>query len=76
MQNVLTIGKKIVTIDASKGYIIGLTNTNWDVNPVSGRAATEDQLQALAADIAVQKVDVVAGDNMNITSDPKGAKIN
>ena len=37
-----------VTVDGSNGYITGLTNKNWDLNnptPVSGRAATEDQLK-------------------------------
>ena len=37
-----------VTVDGSNGHITGLTNKNWDLNnptPVSGRAATEDQLK-------------------------------
>ena len=33
-------------------YITGLKNTNWDSNKIqSGRAATEDQLQAVATEI-------------------------
>lgn len=33
------------------GYITGLLNTTWNGTPVSGRAATEDQLAALAGSI-------------------------
>ena len=37
-----------VTIDSGTGTVTGLTNTSWNVNnpaPVTGRAATEDQLK-------------------------------
>ena len=48
----ITVGKgessHPVTIDSGTGTVTGLTNTSWDVNnpaPVTGRAATEDQLK-------------------------------
>ena len=48
----ITVGKGAashpVTIDSGTGTVTGLTNTSWDVNnpaPVTGRAATEDQLK-------------------------------
>ena len=48
----ITVGKGAashpVTIDSGTGTITGLTNTSWNVNnpaPVTGRAATEDQLK-------------------------------
>ena len=44
----ITAGR--VAVDGSNGHVIGLTNTEWDVeNPqaVSGRAATEDQLKTV-----------------------------
>ncbi|HIX83549.1 MAG TPA: YadA-like family protein [Candidatus Megamonas gallistercoris] len=34
-----------VKIDGTNGTITGLSNTDWDGTPVSGQAATEDQLQ-------------------------------
>ena len=48
----VTVGKgdasHPITIDSGTGTITGLTNTSWNVNnpaPVTGRAATEDQLK-------------------------------
>ena len=48
----ITVGKGAashpVTIDSGTGTVTGLTNTSWNVNnpaPVTGRAATEDQLK-------------------------------
>ena len=48
----ITVGKgessHPVTIDSGTGTVTGLTNTSWNVNnpaPVTGRAATEDQLK-------------------------------
>ncbi|MDY5253439.1 ESPR-type extended signal peptide-containing protein, partial [Veillonella caviae] len=45
---------------AEGNYVTGLSNTNWDANNIaSGRAATEDQLKAVANDI---KTSTVASD--------------
>ena len=48
----ITVGKggasHPITIDSGTGTVTGLTNTSWNVNnpaPVTGRAATEDQLK-------------------------------
>ncbi|RKW67519.1 MAG: hypothetical protein D8B58_08845, partial [Veillonella sp.] len=44
-----------VTIDGSTGYVTGLQNTEWTVGtttPVSGRAATEDQLKHVSDAVA------------------------
>ncbi|ACZ23741.1 YadA domain protein [Veillonella parvula DSM 2008] len=48
----ITVGKGAashpITIDSGTGTVTGLTNTSWNVNnpaPVTGRAATEDQLK-------------------------------
>jgi autotransporter adhesin len=42
-----------VTIDGTKGTVTGLTNTTWSTGSyVSGRAATEDQLQTVATQAA------------------------
>ena len=48
----VTVGKgdasHPITIDSGTGTVTGLTNTSWNVNnpaPVTGRAATEDQLK-------------------------------
>ena len=41
-------GGNPVTVDGSAGTVTGLTNKTWTGTPVSGRAATEDQLQVVA----------------------------
>ena len=43
----------------SNNYVTGLDNKDWDVNttnPVSGRAATEDQLKKISDVVKNQKV--------------------
>ena len=53
-------GAKPITVDAATGVITGLSNTTWNGTATTGRAATEDQLQAVhdaakaTADAAVQ----------------------
>ena len=53
-------GAKPITVDAATGVITGLSNTTWNGTATAGRAATEDQLQAVhdaakaTADAAVQ----------------------
>ena len=37
-----------VTVDGTNNHVTGLANTTWDGSAVSGRAATEDQLKAVA----------------------------
>ncbi|AKT91024.1 putative YadA-like adhesin [Campylobacter ureolyticus RIGS 9880] len=66
---VATNGTNTVTISGDDGTITGLTNTSWNVNNiVSGRAATEDQLQLatknLQKNIAANNTEVVAGENI------------
>ena len=46
---------------ATKGTITGLTNTTWNGTATSGRAATEDQLAALATDVGGKHSVVAAG---------------
>ena len=50
-----------VTVDGTNKYVTGLGNTTWDGNAVSGRAATEDQLKAVA--------DAAANQTWQITAD-------
>ena len=53
-------GANPITVDAATGVITGLSNTTWNGTATTGRAATEDQLQAVhdaakaTADAAVQ----------------------
>ena len=56
--------------------ITGLTNKTWDAaNIVSGRAATEDQLQSVASGITntVNANKVIAGDNISVTPNKDGS---
>lgn len=62
-----------VNVDGQNGNISGLTNTTWDMdNIVSGRAATEDQLQiasknlsaGIAASVAMANIPQVANDKV------------
>lgn len=56
--------------------ITGLSNTTWDANNiVSGRAATEDQLQAVASGITntVNANKVIAGDNISVSQNADGS---
>ena len=54
-----------VTVDGTNKYVTGLGNTTWDGNAVSGRAATEDQLKAVA--------DTAASQTWQITADKDAA---
>ena len=54
-----------VTIDGTNNHVTGLANTTWDGNAVSGRAATEDQLKAVA--------DAAASQTWQITADKDAA---
>lgn len=55
-----TSGNHAYTV-ATKSTITGLTNTTWSGTATSGRAATEDQLAALATDIGGKHSVVAAG---------------
>jgi autotransporter adhesin len=63
-------GANPITVDAATGVITGLSNTTWNGTATTGRAATEDQLQAVhdaakaTADAAVQ-YDAKAGGVVN-----------
>ena len=54
-----------VTVDGTNKYVTGLGNTTWNGNAVSGRAATEDQLKAVA--------DAAANQTWQITADKDAA---
>ena len=54
-----------VTVDGATNYVTGLGNTTWNGNAVSGRAATEDQLKAVA--------DAAASQTWQITADKDAA---
>ena len=54
-----------VTVDGTNKNVTGLGNTTWDGNAVSGRAATEDQLKAVA--------DAAASQTWQITADKDAA---
>ena len=54
-----------VTVDGTNNHVTGLANTTWDGNAVSGRAATEDQLKAVA--------DAAASQTWQITADKDAA---
>ena len=54
-----------VTIDGATNHVTGLGNTTWNGNAVSGRAATEDQLKAVA--------DAAASQTWQITADKDAA---
>ena len=50
-------------VDGEDGVVDGLTNTTWSGTATSGRAATEDQLAALADEMPT----VEGGDDINVT---------
>ena len=54
-----------VTVDGTNNHVTGLSNTTWNGNAVSGRAATEDQLKAVA--------DAAASQTWQITADKDAA---
>ena len=49
-----------VTVDGTNNHVTGLSNTTWNGNAVSGRAATEDQLKAVADAAASQTWQITA----------------
>ena len=55
-----------VTVDGTAGTVTGLTNKTWTGTPVSGRAATEDQLQVVANKAAAAKTIVAAGNGISV----------
>ena len=66
--NVVTVGQTHpVTVDGDAGTVNGLTNTTWDIDnpqPVSGQAATEDQLKTVSDGVKTNKTDIT---NINTT---------
>ncbi|UZG51470.1 ESPR-type extended signal peptide-containing protein [Veillonella rogosae] len=54
-----------VTVDGATNHVTGLGNITWNGNAVSGRAATEDQLKAVA--------DAAASQTWQITADKDAA---
>ena len=60
--NKITVGgPRSVTVDGTTGYVTGLTNTGWDVNnpqAVTGRAATESQLQIVNTQVNTNKANI------------------
>jgi len=59
-------GGSPVTVDGTAGTVTGLTNKTWTGTPVSGRAATEDQLQVVANKAAAAKTIVAAGNGISV----------
>lgn len=67
----MTGGLTISGSTAGANYITGLSNTTWNGTAVSGRAATEDQLQAAVAGVT----DASKGGGFGLTADDgKAAK--
>ena len=76
--NKITVGTAHpVTVDGDAGHVTGLTNTDWNVdNPVavSGRGATEDQLQKVNDKVNTNKTQIdknkqdIADNKQNITN--------
>ncbi len=66
----VTSGANAITVDGAAGTIGGLTNTTWSGTPVSGQAATEDQL---ASATAAAKTEVAAGTNVTSVAKTTGA---
>ena len=66
--NVVTVGQTHpVTVNGDAGTVNGLTNTTWDIDnpqPVSGQAATEDQLKTVSDGVKANKTDIT---NINTT---------
>ena len=53
-----------VTVDGTNNHVTGLANTTWNGTATTGRAATEDQLKAVA--------DAAGSQTWNITADKAG----
>ena len=66
--NVVTVGQTHpVTMNGDAGTVNGLTNTTWDIDnpqPVSGQAATEDQLKTVSDGVKTNKTGIT---NINTT---------
>ena len=68
-------GTHAVTINGTDGTVTGLTNTTWNKDSItSGRAATEDQLQAVATE-AGKHTTLSDGKNTTVTSTNKDGQI-
>ena len=62
-----------VTVNGDAGTVNGLTNTTWDIDnpqPVSGQAATEDQLKTVSDGVKTNKTNITknANDITNINT--------
>ena len=72
--NVVTIGQTHpVTVNGDAGTVNGLTNTTWNIDnpqPVSGQAATEDQLKTVSDGVKTNKTNITknANDITNINT--------
>ena len=72
--NVVTVGQTHpVTVNGDAGIVNGLTNTTWDIDnpqPVSGQAATEDQLKTVSDGVKTNKTNITknANDITNINT--------
>lgn len=63
-----------VTVDGTNNHVTGLANTTWDGNAVSGRAATEDQLKAVADAAANQTWQITADKDAGTSGKQTGTK--
>ena len=63
-----------VTVDGTNNHVTGLVNTTWDGNAVSGRAATEDQLKAVADAAANQTWEITADKDATTSGKQTGTK--
>ena len=63
-----------VTVDGTNNHVTGLANTTWDGNVVSGRAATEDQLKAVADAAANQTWEITADKDAATSGKQTGTK--
>ena len=65
--NVVTVGQTHpVTVNGDAGIVNGLTNTTWDIDnpqPVSGQAATEDQLKTVSDGVKTNKTNITKNTN-------------
>ncbi|RGZ23141.1 hypothetical protein DW997_07810 [Veillonella sp. AM51-8BH] len=63
-----------ITVDGTNNHVTGLANTTWDGNAVSGRAATEDQLKAVADAAANQTWEITADKDAATSGKQTGTK--
>ena len=67
-----TIGRATLGNDGTNTYLTGLTNTEWNGTAVTGRAATEDQLQTVSNTVnAGWEVDVNSSKLKDVTPTSK-----